>query len=72
MSRKKAAIGAVLLVWLLAWAGLVWPTLWVYRTEYWESPFPPHDRHVEVRVRVNRLTGEKQSLEGTTWGNFVW
>lgn len=71
MSRKKVTIGAVVLLWLVGWAGLVWPTPWVYRTEYWESPFPPHRWDKKVRVRINRFTGEKQNWNGTSWGYTI-
>jgi hypothetical protein len=75
MSRLRwAALGGVLVVAAGAFVWFIWPTPWEYRTELWESPFRPYTRNIPVRIRINRLTGEKQNQGGPegVWGHYVW
>ena len=69
---RKRLLATVLIAIGLAWLCLVWPTLWEYRTEYWESPFKPYPRNVRVELRRHRLTGQEQMRRGETdWGPIV-
>ena len=74
LMRRRWKLLVVVVLWAGLWLYFVWPTPWSYGVEYWETPWPPHERTARVRVRVNRLTGKKQNQGGPKgeWGYFVW